>query len=453
MAPLLKRSLSSLFPFLILNVWRRILLQLQRMGCTSSIPKRYPVLGRKKKKRNSINEVVIFVPSFQIPTVIDFLHPLRGLVSRDIIDRLSGLRGRIVSLAESNDLVVLSYVLELQQALDEYLPLVLGLTIKESNLESSVEFKWKMQGDDGQETCLANVWYELLSVVHMKAVLSLMEANLVLFPRVSLDHESERVVSEDSKKVAVDLLLRASGCFDYCGHHILVKLPLHIMKNLPNNLHESMLEAMSVQALAQAVELQLGLALECEKATLSVKRRLACEAVSYFTQAHYCLSGCNTSDGYGKKLLLFIQWKYLEIKAAAYYYHGLVMDKGNAPSDHIGAVGCLFAADELLRDSKRACLSFCLAAPISRVPPLWGVMKHMNKKIPDVASKKAQMYGYLLEQDKSCQALPDLPEFQLSLKPDKYELADVDASWDNNESCQPQIQSLKDHLQDEVGSE
>ena len=34
----------------------------------------------------------------------------------------------------------------------------------------------------------------------------------------------------------------------------------------------------------QSVEMQLGLALECEKATLSVKRRLACEAVSYFSQ-------------------------------------------------------------------------------------------------------------------------------------------------------------------------
>lgn len=30
--------------------------------------------------------------------------------------------------------------------------------------------------------------------------------------------------------------------------------------------------------------MQLGMALEYEKATLSVKRRLACEAVSYFAQ-------------------------------------------------------------------------------------------------------------------------------------------------------------------------
>lgn len=37
---------------------------------------------------------------------------------------------------------------------------------------------------------------------------------------------------------------------------------------------------------------------------------------------------------------------------------------------------------------------------LQRVPPAWGVMKHLNKKIPETASKKAQMYGYFFEQDK-----------------------------------------------------
>ncbi|RRT58691.1 hypothetical protein B296_00029112 [Ensete ventricosum] len=87
----------------------------------------------------------------------------------------------------------------------------------------------------------------------------------------------------------------------------------------------------------QGVEMQLGLAIESENATLSVKRRLACEEVSYFSevsdmdqnhfirsflfttfpfvdQAHNCLSGCDTSDAYGKKLLLYMKWKYLEAK-------------------------------------------------------------------------------------------------------------------------------------------
>jgi hypothetical protein len=53
-------------------------------------------------------------------------------------------------------------------------------------------------------------------------------------------------------------------------------------------------------------------------------------------------------------------------QAVAYYYHGLVLDKGGEAANHISAVCCLSAADDLLSDSKRACLSFCLANPVTR---------------------------------------------------------------------------------------
>jgi hypothetical protein len=36
-----------------------------------------------------------------------------------------------------------------------------------------------------------------------------------------------------------------------------------------------------------------------------------------------------------------------------------------------------------------------------RVPPPWGVMKNMHKKIPDVAYKKFQAHGHLFEQNKN----------------------------------------------------
>lgn len=118
---------------------------------------------------------------------------------------------------------------------------------------------------------------------------------------------------------------------------------------------------------------------------------------SFFGQAHFCLSACDIDHGHGKKNLLFIKWKYLEAKvnntsivtfdiflhsvnctvlisfvlwddqAAAYYYHGLILDKGTEPSCHISAVCCFLAAEELLSNSKKACLSFCLAAPVTRL--------------------------------------------------------------------------------------
>ncbi|XP_058103003.1 uncharacterized protein LOC131246668 [Magnolia sinica] len=410
------------------------------MGCTSSISKRYDI---RRKKKLCIQEVVVFIPPMKIPMETDILRPLRGLISRDLSERLLALRNRILLLAEGTDVSAIS---ELQQSLEDYMPFLLGLTKKEYRLEEMVEFKWKSLGDDKREICIASSWYELLSTVHMMAMLSLSEANTMLIPKDSKD-VCERKVSEDCKKTAVDLLLKASGYLQCCVRYILVQMPQNVKLRLPKDLQEGVLEAISIQALGLGTEMQLGMAVESQKATLSVKRRLACEQVSYFAQAHHCLSGC-VSEGYGKKHILFIKWKYLEAKAAAYYYHGLILDKGNKPIDHISAVCCLLAADELLIDSKRACLSFCLDVPVTRAPPVWGAMKHLHQKIPEVASKKSQMYAYLFEQEKSPHELPDLPDFPLSLKPDDYEMPEVDPSW-GSEKSEPEIQTLKEHLEDE----
>ncbi|KAL5207001.1 hypothetical protein ABZP36_031436 [Zizania latifolia] len=179
--------------------------------------------------------------------------------------------------------------------------------MKESRLEASVEFRWKTL-DDEQECCVSSAWYEVLSVVHMMAMLALSEANLMLIPKNG-QVGGERKVSEDVKDV-IDSLLKASGCLDYSMHRILAQIPAQVKKSFPCYLQEGMLEC---------VEIQLGLALECEKATLSVERRLAYELlVTYiFFTAHYCLSGRDTSNSYGKKLLLFLKWKCMEAKVAS----------------------------------------------------------------------------------------------------------------------------------------
>ncbi|KAE8021278.1 hypothetical protein FH972_007184 [Carpinus fangiana] len=410
------------------------------MGCTSSM---YAV-GRKKKKL-SVPEVVVFIPSMRIPEQSNLQRPLRGLVPEDLADRLSCIRNQIVLVAEDTGG---SAVTELRQALEEYLSVLIGLTKKENGIEGLVEFKWKTLDDGRHETCVANSWFELLSVVHLMAMLTLSEADSLMIPK---DHSGSgiRVVSSDCKRDAVDLLLKAAGYLEFCVRDVLVCMPPDIKEKLPKDLQDGVLEAISIQALGQGTEIQLGLAVECQKATLSVKRRLACEQLSYFSQAYHCLSGgdMDTNNGCGKKYLWFIKWKFLEAKAAAYYYHGLILDKGNEPSFHVSAVCCFLAAEQLLSESKKACLSFSLAAPVTRAPPLWGSMKHLHQKIPEVASRKSQMYGYLLEQEKALQALPDLPEFQLSLRPDDYQLPEIDPAWDS-EKWEIQGQPLKDHLKD-----
>ncbi|XP_034923135.1 uncharacterized protein [Populus alba] len=408
------------------------------MGCSASM---YAV---GKRKKTSIPEVVVYVPSMRIPAQSDLQKPLRGLILQDLVDRLACLRNQIVLVAEDTGG---SAVAELRRALEEYLPLLIGLTKKEHGLEGLVEFKWKNLEDGRLENSVANSWFELLSVIHMIAMLNLSEANSLMIPK---DHSGSgiRVVSSDCKRDSVDLLLKASGCLVFCVREIMAHLPPDIKQKFSEDFQDGVLEAISIQALGQGTEIQLGLAVGSQKASLSVKRRLACEQLIYFGQAHHCLSeSSNTSNMHGKKHLCFIKWKFLEAKAAAYYYHGLILDKGTEPACHVTAVCCFLAADGLLSESKKACLTFCLTAPVTRTPPLWGAMKHLHQKIPEVAARKSQMYGYLLEEEKALQAPPDLPDFQLSLAPDDYILPEIDSAWDRNK-WEIQSQPLKEHPKD-----
>ncbi|KAJ6777023.1 hypothetical protein OIU74_001074 [Salix koriyanagi] len=199
------------------------------MGCGASI---YAV-GKRKKKTN-IPEVVVYVPSMRIPAQSDLQRPLRGLIPHDLVDRLGCLRNQIVLVAEDTGG---SAVAELRRALEEYLPLLIGLTKKEHGLEDLVEFKWKNLEDGRLENSVTNSWFELLSVIHMLAMLHLSEANSLMIPK---DHSGSgiRVVSSDCKRDSVDLLLKASGCLVFCVHEIMAHLPPDIKKKFSRDFQD-----------------------------------------------------------------------------------------------------------------------------------------------------------------------------------------------------------------------
>lgn len=71
------------------------------MGCTSSIY----TIGRKKKK--NIPQVTIFVPPLRVPVQSDVLHKmLRGLIPKDLVDRITSLRNQIIFVAEDTGMLL-----------------------------------------------------------------------------------------------------------------------------------------------------------------------------------------------------------------------------------------------------------------------------------------------------------------------------------------------------------
>lgn len=407
------------------------------MGCFASTPKER---GGNRRRPSNIGEVSVFVPGLRIPKPVDFSQCLGDHVPKTVVDRLSALRTQIVVMVGHEALTVTrsrrksatqhggSTLADLQQALEDYLPVLLGLVKDGSPLQHKIQFAWVNQEDVAEETAMSNAWYEVSSVLHLMAMLSLSQANLLLLPRISADGYQPKV-SDESRRASVDIFLKAAGYLDCAVRHVFPQLSAEMRRNLPVDLAEGVIRALSLQALGQGVDIQLGMAIDSAKATLAVKRRLACEMVKYWQQAQDNIMNLPLSNGWGEKHQLFVKWKYVEAKAAAYYYHGLILDEGNTEKSHGMAIAALQAADEYLKESKKACEAFNMAPPQSRNTLSWGTMKYLSEKIPKDTASKVRINRDLYTHEKIMETAPTLPDFALALKPDEYQLPPVHSCW------------------------
>ncbi|KAK4800903.1 hypothetical protein SAY86_021390 [Trapa natans] len=410
------------------------------MGCSASKSKD-PRSNRNRP--TNIGDVSVYVPGIRIPKTVDFLESLGTSLPMKIIERLSAMRTHIVVMAGQEDSMMTrtrrknatqhggSIRVDLQKALENYLPVFLGLLREGSHLHHKVQFCWTNQEDEAEETTISNAWYEVLSVLHLMAILLLSQANYMLLPRRSA-HDYPPKVSDQNKRASIDIFLKAAGYLDCSVRQVLPQLPVEVRQQLPVDLSEGVLRALCSQALGQAAEIQLGMAIDSSKATLAVKRRLACEIIKYWQQALDNLVNLPSTNGWGEKHHLFVKWKHLEAKAAAYYYHGMILDEVNTEKSHGLASASLQAAEEYLKESKKVMEVFHTTPPSSSSPPLWGTMKYLSEKIPKDASSKVRINRDLYSFDRVTESAPMLPDFALALKPDDYQLPAVDNSWNED---------------------
>uniref|UniRef100_M1B8E9 Endosomal targeting BRO1-like domain-containing protein n=1 Tax=Solanum tuberosum TaxID=4113 RepID=M1B8E9_SOLTU len=203
------------------------------MGCFVSTPQD---TGGNRRRPGNIGEVSVFVPGLRIPKPVDLSLALGDQLSKTLVERLSALRTRIVVMAGQEAPTITrtrrktatqhggSTLADLLQALEDYLPVLLGLVKDGSTLQHKVQFIWVNQEDDAEETAMFSAWYEILSVLHLMATLSLSQANLLLLPRTSLDGYSPKV-SEESRRSSVDIFLKAAGYLDCAVRNVLPQLP------------------------------------------------------------------------------------------------------------------------------------------------------------------------------------------------------------------------------------
>eukprot|EP00250_Pteridium_aquilinum_P018137 c23965_g1_i1 orf=1204-2085(+) len=259
------------------------------------------------------------------------------------------------------------------------------------------------------------------------AMLGLSQANFLLTPMSSGDGYQPKV-TEENKRASLDAFLRASGILKFAMNFLMTQMSEDLMKRLPSDLSKGTLHALCMQALGQGIEIQLSFAIDNAKATLAVKRRLACEQLKCWTQVKTNIATVILGNIWGQKHKLFIDWKLAEAKATAYYFHGLILDEGADKDRHAKAAICLQLAESYLSESKKFCAEFCATTPATRVPPLMGAMKYLSEKIPKEASTKGRSSSNPSDLVKD-QKVPELPDFAVALQPEEYNLPAVNAAW------------------------
>ncbi|KAL4280492.1 hypothetical protein GQ457_03G005140 [Hibiscus cannabinus] len=293
----------------------------KEMGCLLSTP---DAAGGARRRPKNIGEIVVFVPGLRIPRPLDFAQPLGDGLSKSLVERLSALRTRIEVMAGQEAPMTTkprrtatqhggSTLTDLQQALEDYLPVLLGLVENGNRLKHNLRFCWINQEEVSEETTMSDSWYEVLSVLHLMAILLFSQANLLLLPSKSTGGYQNTSL-EDCKRASIDIFLKAAGYLDFAVQKVLPQLPLELRNDLPLDLTEGVLKSLCLQALGQGVEIQLGMAIDSIKATLAVKRRLACEMVKYWHQAHEYIKDLPLENGWGEKHKLLFSGSTLKLR-------------------------------------------------------------------------------------------------------------------------------------------
>lgn len=80
----------------LIRICRGVACEFEDMGCFVSTP---TDTGGNRRRPGNIGEVSVFIPGFRIPKPLDFSQSLGDHLSKNLLERLTALRTRIVVMA------------------------------------------------------------------------------------------------------------------------------------------------------------------------------------------------------------------------------------------------------------------------------------------------------------------------------------------------------------------
>eukprot|EP00898_Chlorokybus_atmophyticus_P007797 jgi/Chlat1/8018/Chrsp7S07770 len=347
----------------------------------------------------------------------------------ELLDTLTSLRNRLASLASNADPTFGTWERGnehyVEQNANDYLEVLLGLLSPfsmpdsaGSDLESSVSFSWNNWLSQEQVTEVPSAQYEVLSVLVLKACAKMMEADSLLCMGQGTMERKEGNAA----------LLRAAGILEHCCTQLLPTMSVHTRAKLPADLSPKVLRALQLQCLAQVEELQQLAAHERESVTLKAQCWLACFIAHLWDEAVANLRAVKRVGPAAAKQDAFFNWKLVQARATAYFYHGLVLDEEDEKGSHGQAVACLRLAQLLLAQADNLRREYNHLRPHHSKLLVHNFVLAIRDRLPKDLEKMEKISTQIYYEREPVSA-PNLPEAKLPIKLETYSLPKLDPVW------------------------
>ncbi|GAQ78079.1 Endosomal targeting BRO1-like domain-containing protein [Klebsormidium nitens] len=368
----------------------------------------------------------VFSPGLRHPSSdANFRVELSGKASDPLVETLSTLRTRVG--ATLNGATKPPSGPSLQPVLEEYIPVLLGLTKLES-LDTAVNLGWTNHLARDSATELRSAKYELVSILQVMAVAFVEDAGR------ALQTQGDKEVGLAEMKAAFAALLKAAGILQQSIGSVLPnEMDVHARTNLPADVTPGALKALFRQCLAQAAELQLQLDRSKEDVPPATRRDVACEAVVHWGEARESMATVSTGGPLFEKWLAYVKWRQTLAKAVAYHQEGLILDEKEDKGTHGKAVKALKTAEELLKESEAFLKEFSEKQPATMPVTASPLIKDLRERLPKDSGKIGR-FNTNVYYEKEPDDPPELPKPSFTIKPEPYTLPEIDRAWGSSSS-------------------
>ncbi|KAJ6232274.1 bro1 domain-containing protein brox [Anaeramoeba flamelloides] len=359
-----------------------------------------------------------FSPVLKQTTPINFLKVLgrgvQGEDARNLLGLLTSARTSLLTYIHSPPLHNSSYD-DMLQSCSTYLSLLLGF-IAEPQLRKVMDFSWTNIIGLEKKTKMKDTQFDLCSIL-------LSCANWMVSRASSVACKIKDSNAEELHKELYHLLLRAGGVVIEVEEQV-----KELKGQKPIELSPEILSVYKDMILAMAQEISINRAqIKGNKPSLIAK--LCMDVHNKYSALYYGLNVLSKSKGSRVfKVRSYAKYKMYEYQALTYNYTAIIVSETDSENGAGLAVAACKKALELISLADQSAESYTNFEPETDINLVRKELSTVRKIIQKTHNMKKMENDHIHYQ--KVDSLPDLPKGIQLCKPSKFDMAQVDGSWE-----------------------